>query len=146
MIVMIVMIITMMMMLILTKVSGPDPEGLEVTELLHAGAGRGAGTLVRHLQAQLAALEAATCRPADYSCYSCYSCYSAGMVTLSPGESARELPQLAPVRVGVAVRAADRAAAALLGPALAAADRQLQLLQAVVHRVQLLSALPGSRP
>ena len=69
---MIVMIITMMMMLILTKVSGPDPEGLEVTELLHAGAGRGAGTLVRHLQAQLAALEAATCRPADYSCYSCY--------------------------------------------------------------------------
>ena len=71
---MIVMIITMMMMLILTKVSGPDPEGLEVTELLHAGAGRGAGTLVRHLQAQLAALEAATCRPADYSCYSCYSC------------------------------------------------------------------------
>ena len=74
MIVMIVMIITMMMMLILTKVSGPDPEGLEVTELLHAGAGRGAGTLVRHLQAQLAALEAATCRPADYSCYSCYSC------------------------------------------------------------------------
>ena len=70
MIVMIVMIITMMMMLILTKVSGPDPEGLEVTELLHAGAGRGAGTLVRHLQAQLAALEAATCTPADYSCYS----------------------------------------------------------------------------
>ena len=140
---MIVMIITMMMMLILTKVSGPDPEGLEVSELLHAGAGRGAGTLVRHLQAQLAALEAATCRPADYSCY---SCYSAGIVTLSPGESARELPQLAPVRVGVAVRAADRAPAALLGPALAAADRQLQLLQAVVHRVQLLSALPGSRP
>ena len=140
---MIVMIITMMMLLILTKVSGPDPEGLEVTELLHAGAGRGAGTLVRHLQAQLAALEAATCRPADYSCY---SCYSAGMVTLSPGESARELPQLAPVRVGVAVRAADRAPAALLGPALAAADRQLQLLQAVVHRVQLLSALPGPRP
>ena len=140
---MIVMIITMMMMLILTKVSGPDPEGLEVTELLHAGAGRGAGTLVRHLQAQLAALEAATCRPADYSCY---SCYQAGIVTLSPGESARELPQLAPVRVGVAVRAADRAAAALLGPALAAADRQLQLLQAVVHRVQLLSALPSSRP
>ena len=143
MIVMIVMIITMMMMLILTKVSGPDPEGLEVTELLHAGAGRGAGTLVRHLQAQLAALEAATCRPTDYSCY---SCYSAAIVTLSPGESARELPQLAPVRVGVAVRAADRAPAALLGPALAAADRQLQLLQAVVHRVQLLSALPGPRP
>ena len=140
---MIVMIITMMMMLILTKVSGPDPEGLEVTELLHAGAGRGAGTLVRHLQAQLAALEAATCRPADYSCY---SCYSAGIVTLSPCESARELPQLAAVRVRVAVRAADRAPAALLGPALAAADRQLQLLQAVVHRVQLLSTLPGPRP
>ena len=82
MIVMIVMIITMMMMLILTKVSGPDPESLEVTELLHAGAGRGAGTLVRHLQAQLAALEAATCRPADYSCYSCYS--AAIKLLLSP--------------------------------------------------------------
>ena len=143
MIVMIVMIITMMMLLILTKVSGPDPECLEVTELLHAGAGRGAGARVRHLQAQLAALEAATCTPADYSCC---SCYSAAIVTLSPCESARELPQLAPVRVGVAVRAADRAPAALLGPALAAADRQLQLLQAVVHRVQLLSALPGPRP
>ena len=71
---------------------------------------------------------------------------SAGIVTLSPGESACELPQLAPVRVGVAVRAADRAPAALLRPALAAADRQLQLLQAVVHRVQLLSALPGPGP
>ena len=74
--VMIVMIIIMMMLLILTKVCGPDPEGLEVSELLHAGAGRGAGALVGHLQGQLAALEAATCRPADYSCYSCYSAVS----------------------------------------------------------------------
>ena len=77
MIVMTVMITTMMVLLILTKVSGPDPESLEVSELLHAGAGRGAGALVGHLQGQLAALEAATCRPADYSCYSCDSCYSA---------------------------------------------------------------------
>ena len=61
-----------MMPVLLTKVCGPDPEGLEVSELLHAGAGRGAGALVGHLQGQLAALEAATCRPADYSCCSCY--------------------------------------------------------------------------
>ena len=66
-----------MMPVLLTKVCGPDPESLEVSELLHAGAGRGAGALVGHLQGQLAALEAATCRPADYSCYSCDSCYSA---------------------------------------------------------------------